>query len=677
MSSYLFCLFSVVHRRYTMDQLSIILITCISYTFALSISENVIFERVNEVSTSHSRWLVTFVHDLKPYEHFINKINDDLNSVDEILRAISKFYDSQNKTGYVYTYDSLHKDVHMINDTLWSIKDNFEDYRSMRSNDKRNKRSLLPIIGQISSVLFGTLTEDDLNKINNNVRLLHENQVNIIHDLEQSMTLLNLSRVQISENRRAIIDVVICIRKLHMKMSKIKEQLSLKITDLEQFVSSYFQFKLIIEEIKQASQDAMLYLGNLRNEINHLTLNKLSPSTISPKDLKMLLTDIREHIPETFKLPVNPAENIWYYYHTLFCNTYLSDQIVIVLDIPLLDVRSTFDIYKIYNLPLPLHNVTLKSQQSLNMVAQYKLDADALMIDKTKTKYALLSIDEFKQCNNKQLNYCQLMNALYPVNLSKSCTVALFLKRGKNIKHYCENTVRLDTRLPYVKYIGFHKWAVAVNDVVDLTINCKDNVTVVSIKPPLSVISINSDCKVSSDYFNFGPYYEYRSELSRSNSLNYTVIVQPLSDLSLWTNLSEHIPNSTSLELPDELTRLQSIPMNTFINHVRGYHKFNVNNESTFNWTYAIISFIIIIIAVCMLCFLYYYKRILIKQRLVDCCGVGIAGADAPGGDVSVSSYVDEDVRNAPGRQITSTPDRGEAIMASLLRRDAQRPICI
>ena len=41
---------------------------------------------------------------------------------------------------------------------------------------------------------------------------------------------------------------------------------------LEQFVT-YFQFKLILEEIRQSTQNAIVYLENLRTELNMLSLN--------------------------------------------------------------------------------------------------------------------------------------------------------------------------------------------------------------------------------------------------------------------------------------------------------------------------------------------------------------------------------------------------------------------
>ena len=45
--------------------------------------------------------------------------------------------------------------------------------------------SILPIIGQLMSSLFGALSESDPEDINRNVKTLAQNQKQIIHDLDR------------------------------------------------------------------------------------------------------------------------------------------------------------------------------------------------------------------------------------------------------------------------------------------------------------------------------------------------------------------------------------------------------------------------------------------------------------------------------------------------------------
>ena len=168
--------------------------TLIGCTFCVVIHENGVFHKTNEISLNHARWLVTFIHDLRPYEIFIDKISSDIASTQDITKYLTDWYTKENMTGYVFTFESLNDEIELLNDTYQAIRNNFDDYQ-LRLGHLRSKRSLLPIIGQAMSLLFGTLSETDLINIQHSVQDLARNQQSIIHSSEQSMTLLNLSRI--------------------------------------------------------------------------------------------------------------------------------------------------------------------------------------------------------------------------------------------------------------------------------------------------------------------------------------------------------------------------------------------------------------------------------------------------------------------------------------------------
>ena len=64
-----------------------------SHANTLLIMQNVAFQKVNEITTTRSRWLVTFIIDLEPYEHFINKIEDDFVKTDKAVSTMSAVQD--------------------------------------------------------------------------------------------------------------------------------------------------------------------------------------------------------------------------------------------------------------------------------------------------------------------------------------------------------------------------------------------------------------------------------------------------------------------------------------------------------------------------------------------------------------------------------------------------------
>ena len=120
-----------------------------------------------------------------------------------------------------------------------------------------------------------------------------------------------------------------------------------------------------------------------------LSMHHLSTNTISPKALKELLTEVESKLPNNFELPRSPRKDIWYFYKTLTCITYLEDnEIRMVLKIPLINTREEYEVYKIHNLPLPMHRV-LPNQTDI--LLKYSLEIEILMISKDKAKFSLLS----------------------------------------------------------------------------------------------------------------------------------------------------------------------------------------------------------------------------------------------------------------------------------------------
>ena len=126
------------------------------------------FQKTNEVFINDAHWFVTFVHDLRPFQTLISQIEND-----ETVRTITNYYKSSNLTGYVETFESLHVEIDLLTDMYKSVYDNFDEYQSLSVDNQR--RPLIPLIGQLMSTLFGTVSENELDNINRNIKALASN----------------------------------------------------------------------------------------------------------------------------------------------------------------------------------------------------------------------------------------------------------------------------------------------------------------------------------------------------------------------------------------------------------------------------------------------------------------------------------------------------------------------
>ena len=578
----------------------------VSHALGIFTSENVVFQKTNEVFINDAKWSVTFVHDLRPFQKLINQIKNDLVHTDEIVKTITNFYESSNMTGYVETFKSLHIEVDLLTDTYNSVYDNFAEYQSLSVNGHRSQRSLIPIIGQLMSTLFGTVSENDLENINRNIKALAGNQKQIIHDLDVSLSVLNLTRMQVSENRRSIMDLIIVVQKLDRKIFDLQQVFSAKFVRLEQFVHTYLQFQMILDEIKQTTQDAVFYLESLKSELNMLSMQHLSTNTISPKDLKELLIEVESKLPNNFELPRNPRKDIWYFYKTLTSITYLEDnEIRIVLKIPLINTKEEYEVYRIYNLPLPM------ATKQTNIMLKYTLETDMLMVSKDRSKFSLLTESAFHMCNSFHYRFCNPETAFYQANINRFCVVALFMQNQRDIKTFCKQMVILDQKLPLTSYLSYGLWIVVTNVPLTFTINCqshKQKTYDIKIESPFGIIKLNNTCKASNKYLQLPEYFGKHSYFERSDPLQALLKLHNITNFSIWNDSKTDFVKLKSLKLPSHLLDLKEIPMQNFLRETGIYKSVNVDNvKSSTNWT--VVAIISIASVLCIIIIVWFMLR--------------------------------------------------------------------
>ncbi|CAC5417991.1 unnamed protein product [Mytilus coruscus] len=157
------------------------------------ISDNIVFDKVNTVTTTRSKWLVTFIIDLKPFEGFLNRISHDMVKSSALAQTVLRRYEQPGKEHFYNTFSNLEQEFNLLMDMHRSITDSFDDFKTLH----RHRRSVLPFIGSAMSFLFGTLTEDDINLIKGNVRTLAQNQKKISHILTENLSILNITRLEV------------------------------------------------------------------------------------------------------------------------------------------------------------------------------------------------------------------------------------------------------------------------------------------------------------------------------------------------------------------------------------------------------------------------------------------------------------------------------------------------
>ena len=72
----------------------------IGLTSSLLIKNNVVFQNVNEITTTRSTWPLTFVIDLEPYEQLITKLDHDFENAQKAFASLHMLHRS-DKPGFL------------------------------------------------------------------------------------------------------------------------------------------------------------------------------------------------------------------------------------------------------------------------------------------------------------------------------------------------------------------------------------------------------------------------------------------------------------------------------------------------------------------------------------------------------------------------------------------------
>ena len=99
--------------------------------------------------------------------------------------------------------------------------------------------------------------------------------------------------------------------------------------------------------------------AQIKAYLNIHIMGKLTPSITDPVHLRQELLWINKLLPTRLSLPEDSHRNIWHYYRFLIVSPVThGNKLVLMIRIPLTDLDSGMNLYKIYNLPIYDHYIS-------------------------------------------------------------------------------------------------------------------------------------------------------------------------------------------------------------------------------------------------------------------------------------------------------------------------------
>ena len=136
------------------------------------------FHEANEIALTKSKWLSTFIIDLKPYKNFLTRLSEDLGKVRGTAHSNEKFYDFPSKQDYGTVIKGIKGEIVALLNDQHTLVDNYIELHAIQT---KVKRLLIPIICKGLSYLFRTTTESDLNTKHSSISKLVKIQEEIGH----------------------------------------------------------------------------------------------------------------------------------------------------------------------------------------------------------------------------------------------------------------------------------------------------------------------------------------------------------------------------------------------------------------------------------------------------------------------------------------------------------------
>lgn len=577
-----------------MLQISVLLVLLYASTATSAIvKESAIFTKINTISTSRSRWLATFVIDLDPIDQILETIEDRIEVTRQTVLNLEHNPTSTLRSVF-NSFRNIEKDLLSLDNTVQQLKTRFNEHKMHRP---REKRSVLPFVGDALSFLFGTVSHGDLNRIKENLNKLTRNALKLEHVVKDSLTLINVSRTAIIENRHTINVLVGRIGYINNALRNITRDHGARLDALETVLPVKFRLEAVIRELNHAIDKTIMYLEHMELQVNVLSAGKLAPSVVTPKRLQAILESIQLSLRTTVKLPVDPRKNIWLYYRFLTCSTFFdANKIIVVVPIPLLDINNEFEVYKVHNLPIPGNNSVMS-----RTAAQYKLEGAGFAINMDRTKYHILSEVGLQECSNPFKGFCQFTSPIYPILGHSHCITSLFIRNDRMIEVNCKAYVLTGITLPQALYLGTGAWAISTNKPLMFAITCPTDTmqhTSKSVLPSIGILRLPPACSATSQELMLTPYYHSETIYNVPQSEVLSLLSSNFSLSNIWEVFHKKTKIPEFPKLPEKLKELGSIPMSKLIDEMNSFEVVDPEESKVVNWWYIVGASLVVLIVV-------------------------------------------------------------------------------
>ena len=282
-------------------------------------STGVNFIKQNSFYSTYSMWALSLSIDLDPYYTELASINRTFydqkeNVINQIERKTQQFVGEPTRndvalgaqripsptvsnislanrqirvklvalrTTAEITLDAFESQLNYISIKLFRALNDIKEVYTQPSNT-RTKRSLLPWGGDLLNALFGTATDSDLEGLRTQLGRLATNQNQLVHVVENSLSMINKTNAVAQENRHLANNLVDDVNNLNTKITQLRATAltNVRITRLSETITT--QINTVLRSLSMSLQGLESDINKLASHLDQGMRGELSTSLVPP-----------------------------------------------------------------------------------------------------------------------------------------------------------------------------------------------------------------------------------------------------------------------------------------------------------------------------------------------------------------------------------------------------------
>jgi hypothetical protein len=158
------------------------------------LSDGLLIEKSDDITIEQGRWTILITLQSPSRQYAITEVADLHRSARSMLDTIDMLSNTTDQILSAERRSLWRQRLHLV---LSSATDHF-------AYDRRNKRGLINVGGSLLSMLFGTVTQDELLDVQKQLDNARRKAVVVHHDVTHLVSVVNQSRIATQENRQRI-----------------------------------------------------------------------------------------------------------------------------------------------------------------------------------------------------------------------------------------------------------------------------------------------------------------------------------------------------------------------------------------------------------------------------------------------------------------------------------------